>query len=246
MKTSLPVIAVLAALVLSACGTSGTNPLRPREADFRVIAPSGTPYMVVFQASNGPEHHPPAADLIAPHTFAFLNAGSPDPTTPGVPPEPVVTGVFQGAMAPDDVNIELRLGFVDSPSSVVATTIIPAGSDATTTIGTEGTPEIDNSLPEIRMEVTATDPQGNLATDVEFNASVGDADSTILPCGDTVICHTPVTFYFENPNTSISANINKLNQDDRVLRIDLYVNDQLRDSASVTTNDPSGNVQADL
>jgi hypothetical protein len=248
MKRSLRAITALAALALTGCGTSGTNPLRPREADFRVMAPSGTPYNVVmFQASNGPEHYPPPEDLTAPHIFVFLNAGSSNPTTPGVPPAPVVTGVFQGVTAAlDDVNIELRLGFVDSSSSVVATTTIPAGSDAVTTIGTEGTPEPDNSIPETRFEVTANDPQGNVATDVEFAISIGDADSTFLPCGDSAICHAPVTFYFENPKTSISATINKINQDDRSLTMNLYIADQLRGGVTVTASEPTGNVQADL
>jgi hypothetical protein len=248
MKTIIAGIVLPVALALIGCGTSGTNPLRPQEADFRVIAPNGTPYsVVVFQASNGPEHHPPSYDLTAPHTFTFLNAGSPDPVNPGVPPAPMVRGIFQGdPSAADDVNIELRLGFVDSPQSIVATASIPAGSDTITPIGTRDTPEPDDSLPEVRIEVTAVDSQNLPAVDVQFSANIGDAFSTFLTCGDNVICHTPTTFYFENPSELISAVIGKITQDDRNIVINLYVDNQLRDSGVATNSNADARVRADL
>lgn len=248
MKRIILGIVLLVVPALVGCGTSGTNPLRPREADFRVVAPNGTPFnVVVFQASNGPEHHPPSDDLTAPHTFTFLNAGSSTPVNPGVPPDPVVHAIFQGdPAAADDVNIELRVGFVDNPQSVIAQATIPAGSDAITPIGTQGTPEPDDSLPEVRIEVTAVDPQNLPAVDVQFSANIGDASSTFLPCGDAVICHTPTTFYFENASDLISAVIGKITQDDRDIVINLYVDNQLRDSSRATNSDHNARVRADL
>ncbi|MBI4514626.1 MAG: hypothetical protein HY699_02265 [Deltaproteobacteria bacterium] len=256
MSLARRITAMFVVILLAGCGESGTNPLRAREANFRVKGVTGTPFRLVeILASNGPPHlFDPPRELLAPHTFILLNAGPNTTDTPGLPPDPQVRATFSGnPTATNDVTIELRLGFEEN--LVAPPAVIAAGTEQEVSVATNGPqPALDASAPEIRLEVcTQTNPPSTLCSEqtgsqneIPFTANIGDETSTFLPCGDTRLCTAPTMFYFEAPQRTVSAIISKAVRDDQVILANLYLNGTFRSAARATRDEPNARVRVDL
>jgi hypothetical protein len=244
--------------ICAACGESGSNPVRPREADFQVVGTSGSPFHVVrFDATNGPPHvFDPPREFQAPFTFIFLNAGPHVSEISGVPPNPQVQATFTGAAAADDVSINLRLGFNEN---LTATVLIPAGADSADSF-LLATPELPAPIttppipPEVRVEVCQqTNTTSDFCTDqpqpqnaVPFIASMGDQDTTFLTCGDSQICTSPAIFYIENPHANVGAIISKAVADDQVLLLNVYITDHAPLTARATRDNVNAKIRVFL
>lgn len=244
---------------LAGCGQSGSQPIAPREARFVVTAESGTPFQVnEFLATNGPPHtFTPAAScpppsgtpddptdncFIAPYAFIFLNAGKPPGQAPAAPIEPAVSGAFQGASAAVDVRIDLFVARSSNPlESLVATAVIPKQStDATVLVTPDRTPMPDPPPPaahEYRTDVVDFDDPTFVGQ--QFSALLGDETASFQACGDTGVCASPTTFYFENPQEFFNVVIRKLVLDSRKLLIRVYVDGVLAGQAVASATDNS-------
>jgi hypothetical protein len=235
---------VLLSLLPIACGESGSNPSRRREAEFRVQASSGTPFRVFgFETSNGPSHvFDPPREFLAPVSFFLLNSGPPPPSAEDPNVDPPVSGTFSGSgdRTPEDVRISLSFGFEDN---LVASGTVPAGSTGEVTVATPGPlPQPIESFPEVRIEVG----EETNVLNAPFTATIGDDEGTFLPCGDTTICTTPVIFYFENARGGVSGIVSKAVRDDQVLVVSLFLNGVLRDTARATRGNLNARVSLDL
>jgi len=225
-------IALILGLVgVVGCGTTGSTPVAPREARFVVNAPSGTEFQVnEFLATNGPPHTYGGVPrtFTAPYTFIFLNAGKPPETVPNAPIDPAVSGTFQGVDASANVQIDLFVARSSNPvESLVASGSILAGSTAETIVSTpEPTPMPDPpTATEFRVEVF--DNEDPTYFNELFNALLGDQRGSLATCGDSRICNSPTTFYFEDPQGFFSVVIQKLVNDNRSLRFEVYINNVL-------------------
>jgi hypothetical protein len=224
--------ALLSLAMLTGCGASGSNPTKPRQVSFTAEAASGTPFELVgFQTSNGGVHRfDPPRFLAARYTFLLLNA---------VPP---VNGTFAAdPTAVEDVPIRMR--DVDGTLLSEGTLVAHSTDQLTLSLPQNETPvPVSTPPPEIRVEViAANDLQG-----VPFTVTIGDENSTILACGDSRTCFSPTMIYFENPQRTLSASIQKTINDNLALTVTLFLNDQPVDSALANQSDLSALVHVDL
>jgi len=205
---------LIALPLLAACGTSGSNPCKPPEANFSVQGTNGTPYKVVgFNSGDTPAHvfMASAADLLAPHTFYLINTNYP------------VTGSFvSDPNATEDVPVFLRSPDLES---VIATGVIAQSSDVPITLNTGPSPidcPVAQSAIRIRVEMF-TETTG--AFDVPFVTTVGDENNSFLACGLNRVCSTPTTIYFDNAQNSFDAIITKSIGDTQVVDLQVYVDE---------------------
>ena len=237
---------VAAALVFTAaaCGESGSPETRPAEVLYRVSGSGGTRFRMgtaadaeCFGASGiqsaNADHQFGDRVFQAPHFFILENAFQP------------IRGAF---LVPEDetqpINVDLFLGL--ELRSVVG--VNPGQCRPVET----GVPAVEAGNREIRIEVCGTTspdgiPRGARCGDfrddfVGFFISIGDSESTNLTsCAARPIaeaCRTPATVFIEEPKDEINAIFDTLQNEnpDAVLRVELYINDELVDSSSGKRN----------
>lgn len=232
-----------AALVFAgaACGESGSRETRPAEVLYRVSGSGGTRFRIGtdtddclgasgIQSANA-DHQFGDRVFEAPHFFIFENVFQP------------IRGAF---LVPDDetspINVDLFLGL--QLRSVAA--VNPGQCRPVET----GVPVVEPGNREVRIEVCASVtgiPQGAHCGDfqddfVGFFISIGDSESTNLTsCAARPVaeaCRTPATVFIEEPKDQVNAVFDTLASEnpDAVLRVELYINDELVDASSGARN----------
>jgi hypothetical protein len=243
----LPCLLVALALASLGCGSSGGSEARPIEVLYYV---SGGPNLQFAFAdtpdpacgSTGTGIQSPNSDhqfgtrvFQTPHLFVLENAHLP------------VRAVIRN-LSPDPIQVDLFQGFTQQVGGDDG--LIPPG-ECRTIASTTQPFQIKQIGPEIRTEVCS--PTSGLSTScleqppptdrsIAFFGSTGDLVATnITNCILTPFldaCRTPATFFWQNPQDQFDAvmSVNSLQnppgQPRAALRTELYVNGNLRDSAT--------------
>jgi hypothetical protein len=232
-----------AALVFTgaACGESGSRETRPAEVLFRVSGSGGTRFRVGTAAdeclgasgiqSPNTDHQFGDRVFEAPHFFILENAFQP------------IRGAF---LVPEDetepISVDLFLGL--QLRSVVG--VNPGDCRSVET----GVPVVEPPGRNVRIEVCGSlteIPRGANCGDFQddfigFFISIGDSQSTNLTsCAARPIaeaCRTPATVFIQEPKDEINAIFDTLSGEnpDAILRVELYVNDELVDASSGKRN----------
>jgi hypothetical protein len=225
------------ATVLSACGTSGSNPVLFPEVRFEVIPLGPTTFQVESLVAGGVDHdsvYGKDFTATAPFVFVVENAAPP------------YAGVFKrtgsGAYGGDfTVNLRVTGQIEQSDSTATGKNTAEVGTNPPPTPGAR-------SSPEVRIDVCAPSANGSSCFTpgdsgifgIGFTGNLGDPFTTHLlpgPCPTTADLYctaTPSIFFLEEARDSVNAVFNGPLAPS--LLAQLFVNGDPRLSTSGTTN----------